>query len=173
LLHVDRLVSRVEAIGDRLRLVYHPTGPIQTLDPDATSYSYTYAMRAIDLDLSEGLPSAVAVDDQIDLSGVPGTRWVIRPRDPSEIEAAVDAVRDQFTGRSDPALTWRRSDDRWHRVRSAYRDIVVTTEGVWPDTEVVFEFHYRRQGDGRLRHHVRVFDAAGRDCASRQWNLHE
>jgi hypothetical protein len=63
LLEVDRLVSRAEIVDGRLRLTYHPTGPIDRLSPDRRSGSYSYPTESIDLDISEGLPPQVAVSN--------------------------------------------------------------------------------------------------------------
>ena len=63
LLEVDRLVSQVEVVDGRLRLTYHPTGPIEKLSPDRMSGSFSYPKQSIDLDVSDGLPAQVIVSD--------------------------------------------------------------------------------------------------------------
>jgi hypothetical protein len=200
LLEVDRLVSEVEVVDGRLRLTYHPTGPIERLSADRMSGSFSYPIESIDLDVSNGLPARVKVSEfqatpqgkgfpeewledymddlqdeelarksqrPIDLSAVRGSRWHLATDEPADAQSQVDAVFDQLNGLGEPVAMWTRADDKWHRVRSDYRDLSVEIVGTWPDTEVVAEFRYAPQGDRRFRFRVPVFNAAGRPCVHR------
>ncbi|MCU1479852.1 MAG: hypothetical protein JWQ19_638 [Subtercola sp.] len=62
-LTVDRLVSGIDVVGDKLRFTYHPTGPIERRDIGGTSSSFSYPVESIDLDLTGELPSEVVVGD--------------------------------------------------------------------------------------------------------------
>jgi hypothetical protein len=184
---VDRIVSEVAMVEGRLRLTYHPTGPIITPEPGGSSWSYEYPQETIDIDVSTGLPEQVRVADHpstkvptrecddwlddddepdatpvISLSGVPGTSWTLRVLDADRITASIEKVRSDLLGLDEPSLVWLDVDDTVHRVRSDYRELSVHVENDWPDTEVVAEFRYRRFGAQRVRYRVRLFDAAGR-----------
>jgi hypothetical protein len=200
LLEVDRLVSEVEVVDGRLRLTYHPTGPIERLSADRMSGSFSYPIDSIDLDVSNGLPARVKVSEfratpqgkgfpeewledymddlqdeelarksqrPIDLSAVPGSRWHLATDEPADAQNQVDAVFDQLNGLGEPVAMWTRADNKWHRVRSDYRDLSVKIVGTWPDTELVAEFRYAPQGERRFRFRVPVFNAAGRPCVHR------
>jgi len=181
---VSRVASRVEAIDDGvLRVVFHPTGPVRT--PDGYGgYGVHYPQRTAVIDLSGGLPADVDLDalasrpveehqdeddeetvvdegDRVDLTGVAGTRWTPRSLDAEEVEAAVQAVREQYARLDEPDLVWTARDDRWHRVQSRYADVAVRVEGVWPDTEVVVDFSLRPDRGRLFRRRTRVFDDAG------------
>ena len=185
---VDRIVSHVEMVEGRLRLTYHPTGPIVTVDPDGDSKSYEYPQETIDVDVSAGLPKEIRVadypptkiptlpwddgeedDDDLDtaappysLAGIEGAQWVLRKLDDETMSASIEVVRVQLVGLAEPDLVWLDVDDKVHRVRSDYRDLSVRIEKAWPLTEVVAEFTYRRFIDRRFRYRVPVFDVAGR-----------
>jgi hypothetical protein len=185
---VDRIVSNVEMVDGGLRLTYHPTGPIVTVDPDGVSASYEYPQESIDVDVSAGLPREIRVsdfpstkipmrpwdswdwdDDDLDtatppfsLAGVEGAQWALRKLDDESLSASIEAVRVQLVGLAEPDLVWLDVDDKVHRVRSDYRDLSVRDEKSWPLTEVIAEFTYRRLVDRRFRYRVPVFDAAGR-----------
>ena len=62
---VDRLVSHVEMVDGSLRLTYHPTGPIVTVDPGGVSGSYDCPQETVDVDVSAGLPRDVRVADYL------------------------------------------------------------------------------------------------------------
>ncbi len=204
-LSVNRLVSGVEVVSDRLRLTYHPTGPVERLSDDRRSASISYPTESIDIDASPGLPRAISVEDyvstpsgkgfpeewldsateerqeeraqsarapRIDISNVPDARWRLPIEDPTKTKKWVDAVVEQLSVLDEPNLTWFRSDNRWHRIRSDYRDLSVSVAGVWPDLEVVAEFRYHPQGDPRFRFRVPVFDAAGRPAVPRYLTIY-
>ena len=180
---VSRVVSRVEAVGDgALRVVFHPTGPVLT--PDGYGgYGVHYPQRAVELVLSAGLPASVDLDalasrpvdddeveeeepvvdedDRVDLTGVVGSHWTPRPLDVDAVEAAVQAVREQYASLDEPNLVWTARDDRWNRVQSPYADLAVHVEGAWPDTEVVVDFSLLPKRDRLFRRRTRVFDHAG------------
>ncbi len=205
LLEVDRLVSKVEVVDGRLRLSYHPTGPIERLSADRMSGSFSYPIESIDLDVANGLPARVNVSEfpatpkgkgfpeewlkdylgdlrdqeiarksqtPIDLSVVPGSRWHLETDEPSDAQSQVDAVLDQVNGLGEPGAMWAGADDKWHRVRSDYRDVSVEVVGRWPDTEVVAEFRYAPRGKRRFRFRVPVFNAAGRPCVHRYFTTY-
>ncbi len=185
---VDRIVSHVEMVDGRLRLTYHPTGPIVTVDPGGDSGWYEYPQETIDVDVSAGLPKEIRVidypstkiptlpwddwdedDDDFDtatppysLAGVEGTQWALRKLADETMSASIEAMRVQLVGLAEPNLVWLDVDDRVHKVRSDYRDLSVRIEKAWPLTEVVAEFTYRSLVDRRFRYRVPVFDAAGR-----------
>jgi len=185
---VDCLVSDVEIVDGRLRLTYHPTGPIVTVDPDGDSSSYEYPQESIDVDISAGLPQEIRVSDfpstkipmrlwdswgwnnddldtatpTFSLAGVEGTQWALKKLDDETLSASIEAVRVQLVGVAEPGLVLLDVDNKVHRVRSDYRDLSVRDEKEWPVTEVIAEFTYRRLGDRRFRYRVPVFDTAGR-----------
>ncbi|MBC7597041.1 MAG: hypothetical protein H7288_24505 [Kineosporiaceae bacterium] len=185
---VDRIVSNVEMVDGRLRLTYHPTGPIVTVDPGGDSASYEYPQETIDVDVSAGLPEEIRVSDYpstkipmrswdswdwdnddldtatptFSLAGVEGAQWALKKLDDETMSASIEAVRVQLVGLAEPDLVWLDVDDKVHRVRSDYRDLSVRVENAWPLTEVIAEFTYRRFVDRRFRYRVPVFDAAGR-----------
>jgi len=204
-LEVDRLVSEVEVVDGRLRLTYHPTGPIQRLSADRMSGSFSYPIESIDLDVSNGLPARVIVSEfratpqgkgfpeewledymddlrdeelarkiqtPIDLSAVPGSRWHLATEEPSDAQNQVGAVLDHVNGLGEPGAMWTSADDKWHRVRSDYRDLSVEVVGTWPDTEVVAEFRYAPRGERRFRFRVPIFNAAGRLCVHRYFTTY-
>ncbi|GAA0991376.1 hypothetical protein [Subtercola frigoramans] len=194
-LTVDRLVSGVDVVRGKLRLTYHPTGPVQRLDPGGTSISFSYPIEVIDLDLSDARMSEVFVADYdstpgargfpeewlntsipeqdldvdtdemvaaIDLSAYDDCSWTLPAEDSAEVRIHVDTVLEHLANLDTPNLMWSNGDDRWHRIRSDYRDLVVKVREEWPLTEVVAEFTYAPRGTQRFRWRVPVFDNAGR-----------
>lgn len=185
---VDRIMSNVEMVDGRLRLTYHPTGPIVTVDPGGNSASYEYPQETIDVDVSVGLPEEIRVSDYpstkipmrswdswdwdnddldtatptFSLAGVEGAQWALKKLDDETMSASIEAVRVHLVGLAEPDLMWLDVDDKVHRVRSDYRDLSVRVENAWPLTEMIAEFTYRRFVDRRFRYRVPVFDAAGR-----------
>lgn len=183
----SRVVSRIEATDDgALRVVFHPTGPVLT--PDGYGgYGVHYPQRSAEIDRSGGLPATVDLDalafrpvedehdeeepvveegDRVDLTGVAGTRWTPRPLDAGEVEAAVQAVREQYAALDEPRSVWTARDDRWHRVQAPYADLAVRVEGAWPDTEVVVDFAYLPEPGRLFRRRTRVFDDVGAPSVS-------
>lgn len=179
-----------------LTFVYHATGPAITSDGSSWSYSYptrsvavpaTAALPertvldelhsvAVDsgdtlekwgpVDWDDGDSIAEKGSPVLNLSDIPGSQWaLIQPAAPI-IAFEVDAVSNQFKHLSAPVTMWLRSDDQQHRVASAYRDVSIRTENVWPEIQVVVEFFHRRFGNQRIRSRIRVFDDAGRPYRS-------
>ena len=181
----SRLVEQVAVTGAGvLRMVFHPTGPVITNDVDGHGRSYRYPRRVAEIDVSAGLPTAVDLDaadsqpikddprgqarqepvdpgEPVDLAGVAGTRWTLRPQSQEQVAAAVRAVRDQFAGLDEPTTRFAARDQRWHRVQGEFADLDLRVEGVWPATEVVVDFSHRPTPGHRFRAHHRVFDDAG------------
>ena len=183
---VDRIVSDVEMVDERLRLTFYPTGPIVTMDPGGSSWSYDYPQETIDVDVAAGLPNEVRVADYpstkiptrdwddwddhdnraeipaISLAGVEGTAWSLRHIADQQVSEAIETVRSALLGLDEPSLVWLDADDEVHRVRSDYRELSVRVENDWPHTDVTAEFTYQRLGDRKVRYRVQLFDAAGR-----------
>ena len=181
----SHLVEQVAVTGAGvLRMVFHPTGPVVTNDPDGRGRSYRYPRRVAEIDVSTGLPTAVDLDaadsqpieddpqdwtdqetadpgEPVDLSGVAATRWTLRPQNEEQVAAAVRAVREQFAGLDEPTLRFARRDQRWHWVQGEFADVDLHVEGVWPATEVVVDFSHRPTPGHRFRARHRVFDDAG------------
>lgn len=200
-MRVSRVVTRVQAEApERLTLVFHPTGVMLTADPNWHGYVVHYPRRATKIDVSAGLPAVLDLDalpsqplddedeeqgedeweDQggegvgqdVDLGGVAGTRWSLRPISPDEVEAAVRSVRAQYAGLDQTHLVHTPRDDRWHRVQSKYADVEVRTEEAWPETEVVVDFTYLPNRDHRLRRRTRVFDHVGAPIGARYLSVY-
>lgn len=185
---VSRVVSRVDVTGDGvLSVVFHPTGPVYTADGDGGHF-VDYPQRVTEIDVRVELPGAVDLDavpsqpfenedeeeeeppthdaDRIDLTGIAGTRWSLRPLSTGEVETAVEAVRAQYATLAEPNTVWTARDNNWHRVQSEYADVQITTAGPWPWTEVVADFTYRPAPDRAFRRRTRVFDDAGAPAVS-------
>lgn len=185
----SRVVSRVQVSGHSvLRLVFHPTGPVLSVDPDGRGYDVHYPQRVAEIDISDGLPANLDLDalasqpgdeeeddeeepavdegDRVDLSGIAGTRWAPRPLEAGQVAAAVEAVRAQYADLDQPHLVHTARDDRWHRVQAEYADLGVRVEGTWPHTEVVVDFIYLPAPGAPLRRRTRVFDDTGAPTVS-------
>ena len=185
----------VSAAG-MMRLLFYPTDPIFTQSLDGMERFMRYPQGVAELDVSAGLPASVDLDaldsrpvsaeeednpylaryaslhgawappQVVDLTGVPGARWTLRPLAAKQVQAAVDAVREQLAGLGEPESIGTTRDGRWHRVQSRYADAETHVQGVWPATEVVLDFSYLPHPGHRFRVRHRVFDDAGVPIAS-------
>ncbi|MGU3409425.1 hypothetical protein ACLBWP_04905 [Microbacterium sp. M1A1_1b] len=183
-IQVDHLVTAVEVVDDVLVLEFHPTGP------RSVGWDVVYEPRQVRVGIAAGLPTEVRTDelpstpvtqdesewerelderetrrapwlDWIDLAGVDGTRWPLWHAGEVSADRAVARLRQQFEGMAEPLVMWSRGIEQPQRVRSDYRDVQVTIEGAWPDTEVVVTFEHTAVPFLRLRRRFRVFDDAG------------
>ncbi len=189
---VDRAVAEVAQDGSRTVFTFFPTNPVGTVDPETDSIGYSYPQSRISVDLTGGVPAALAVGDheaaavpmddeecwddddaageatepdardRVDLATVSGIDWAPAGLSAEDIEAAVRDVVEQLEWLARPNTIWTRRDDRLHRVESPYRELAVRASGDWPETLVTVEFRHREYADALYRRRYRIFDTAGR-----------
>lgn len=179
----DRSVVAMEEDGGRLRVAFYPTEP-GSATADGLGLWY-YHRQAIDLDLTAlstevrvndfpihdlgarsaweefGSQQTSAVDRAVELDVPPDTSWTVREIDPRVRDHTIEWAENQLRAIGMDRAAWTRADNAWHRVRSPFRDLEVTTELEWPYTVVRAEFNWHPWGS-RVRAELRVFDAAGR-----------
>ena len=190
-IRVDHLVDGVRSEDGMLVIRYLPTGPRRVpsrwggwdvlSEPREVQLALEHGLPGTIT--TEELPSVPAVEsdeddwereverreaarepwlDRLDLAGVAGTHWASWSGDGVARERTVARLRTMFEHLDDPTvLVYSRDEPYPRRVRSAYRDVQVTVEGEWPETEVVVSFEHTAIPFLRLRRRYRAFDDAG------------
>ncbi|MFL4472974.1 hypothetical protein ACIPVK_03130 [Paeniglutamicibacter sp. MACA_103] len=177
---------QVESVGDEeagTSFLVQPSPPVAHRDSDGFCFEYRRATLVLPVgaelparvrfrdfvpqgwgelveDRWEDEPSASSADpEDIDLDGIPGTRWNRAAPTAAQELAAVHGITGQFANME---AYWRDANGESFPIADGVSDARVDVEGQWPQTRVRISFRHPYYPGGRLRRSIRVFDEAGR-----------